>query len=44
MKEESILIAFDGKDFDEIMAFMEKGKFETVQDAIMNAVRACTEK
>lgn len=44
MKEESINIVFDGKDFDEIMAFVEKGNFETVQDAIMNAIRACTEK
>ena len=44
MKEELINIVFNWKDFDEIMAFMEKGKFETVQDAIMNAIRACTEK
>ncbi len=44
MKEENINIVFDGKDFDEIMAFMKRGEFETVQDAIMNAIRTCTEK
>lgn len=42
MEEENIGIAFDGKDFDEIMAYAEKGEFETVQEAIMSAVRACT--
>ena len=44
MAEECIGIAFDGKDFDEIMAYTEKGEFETVQEAVMYAVRACDNK
>lgn len=41
--EEYIGISFDGKDFDEIMAFAEKGEFETVQEAVIYAIRTCSE-
>lgn len=42
--EEAIGIGFDEKDFDEIMEYTEKGDFETVQDAVMNAIRTCANK
>ena len=42
--KECIGIAFEEDDFDEIMAFMDKGEYETVQDAVMFAIRTCSEK
>lgn len=44
MEEENIGISFSGKEFDEIMKYAEKGNFETVQDAVMDAIRSCINK
>lgn len=44
MKEENIGICFSTNEFDEIMAYAEKGEFDTVQEAVLFAIRACAKE
>lgn len=37
--EEKIYVEFTGEEFDLILKYMDSGKFETVQEAILHAVR-----
>lgn len=36
--EEKIWVEFTGEEFDLILKYMDSGKFETVQEAILNAI------
>lgn len=36
--EEKIYVEFNGEEFDLILKYMDSGKFETVQEAILNAI------
>ena len=37
--EEKINVEFTGEEFDLILKYMDSGKFETVQEAILHAVK-----
>lgn len=36
---EEINVCFTAEEFDEILKYMESGEFETVQEAVMYAIR-----
>ena len=42
--KKDILITFNDDELDEILAFSEKGGYPTIQEAIIAAVRSCSNK